>query len=121
VYTQIGGAGAGEAAVERLCEEILADPVMRAYSAQTDMSRLKTHQRAFLTAALGGPNAYSGLTIRQAHAGRGVTETAFDGVVAHLVATLGELVVPAGLIPQIVAALARLKSDIVGAEPNRAG
>jgi len=38
-------------------------------------------------------------------------------VVAHLVATLEELAVPTDLIPQIVAALAPLKSDIVGAEP----
>jgi hemoglobin len=81
------------------------------------MSRLKAHQRAFLIAALGGPDTYSGLTIREAHAGRGVTEAAFEGVVAHLVATLEELAVPTDLIPQIVAALAPLKSDIVGAEP----
>ena len=119
VYEQIGGAGAVEAAVERLYEKILADPDIRGYYAQTDLSRLKAHQRAFLTAALGGPDTYSGLTIRQAHAGRGVTEAAFDGVVAHLVATLGELAVPADLIPQIVAALAPLKPAIIGAEPGR--
>jgi hemoglobin len=119
VYEQIGGAGAVDAAVERLYERILADPDIRGYYAHTDLSRLKAHQRAFLTAALGGPDTYSGLTIRQAHAGRGVTETAFDGVVAHLVATLGELAVPADLIAQIVAALAPLKPDIIGAAPDR--
>jgi hemoglobin len=120
VYEQIGGARAVEAAVERLYEKILADPDIRGSYAQTDMGRLKAHQRAFLTAALGGPDTYSGLTIRQAHAGRGVTEAAFDGVVARLVATLEELAVPADVIPRIVAALAPLKSDIVGAQPGRA-
>ena len=117
VYEQIGGAGAVDAAVERLYERILADPDIRGYYAHTDLSRLKAHQRAFLIAALGGPDTYTGLTIREAHAGRGVTEAAFEGVVAHLVATLEELAVPTDLIPQIVAALAPLKSDIVGAEP----
>lgn len=120
VYDQIGGAGAVEAAVNRLYEKILADPDIRGHYAQTDIGRLMAHQRAFLSAALGGPDTYSGLTIRRAHAGRGVTATAFDGVVAHLVATLGELGIQADLIPQIVAALLPLRSDIVDADPVRA-
>jgi hemoglobin len=47
--------------------------------------------------------------------GVGVTDSAFDRVVEHLVATLKELAVPSNLIAQIPATVAPLRSEIVAA------
>jgi hemoglobin len=43
-------------------------------------------QREFFAAALGGPQAYSGLSLTQAHAGRGITPRHFNRFVQHLLA-----------------------------------
>lgn len=114
IYEQIGGSASVGAAVEIFYDKILADPSLAAYFAGTDMARLKGHQRAFITAALGGPDSYTGRDMGAAHAELGVTSDAFGSVVGHLVATLTELQVPAEVIEQIGAKLAPLESQIVG-------
>lgn len=113
VYEQIGGASSVSAAVDILYGKILADPSLLGYFADTDIGHLKAHQRAFITAALGGPDSYSGRDMGSAHAGLGVTKEAFDSVVGHLVATLTDLEVPAETIGQVGAKLAPLESQIV--------
>ena len=113
IYEQIGGAGSVAAAVDIFYGKVLADPELNDYFADTDMGRVRAHQRAFLTAALGGPNAYAGRDMGTAHAGLGVTESAFDAVVGHLAATLTELSVPDDVIAEIAGALLPLKSEIV--------
>ncbi|HEY3942069.1 MAG TPA: group 1 truncated hemoglobin [Acidimicrobiales bacterium] len=115
IFDQIGGAGAVGTAVDIFYEKVLGDPQLRGYFAGTDLALLKRHQRAFLTAALGGPDAYAGRAMGPAHAGLGVTDAAFDAVVGHLAATLTELSVPDDTIGEIAAALLPLRSEIVSA------
>jgi hemoglobin len=113
IYDQIGGSPSVSAAVDLFYEKVIGDPNLAAYFEGVDLGRLKGHQRAFIGAALGGPEAYQGRDMGAAHAGLGVTDADFDAVVGHLVATLGELGVPAVTISQIGDALAPLRSDIV--------
>jgi len=113
IFDQIGGAAAIEAAVDIFYGKVLADPDLRGYFAQIDLARLKRHQRAFLTAALGGGDAYAGRSMGPAHAGLGVTDAAFDAVVGHLAATLTELSVPDEIITEIGGALIPLRPEIV--------
>ncbi len=77
------------------------------------MSRLKAHQRAFITAAIGGPQLYAGRDLALAHAGLHISHAQFDAVVGHLVDTLAGLSVPGEVITQIGATLTPLRSDIV--------
>ncbi|MGH3417371.1 MAG: group I truncated hemoglobin, partial [Actinocrinis sp.] len=69
IYETIGGAGAVHAAVDDFYARLLADPRLAPFFAEIDLRRLKTHQRAFLTAALGGAQLYQGRDMAAAHAG----------------------------------------------------
>jgi hemoglobin len=79
------------------------------------MTRQKSHLRAFVAAALGGPDVYAGRDMRTAHAHLRVTPAAFDRVVEHLAASLGALGVPVATIGAIADKLAPLRTQIVAA------
>jgi hemoglobin len=113
IYDEIGGADAVAATVEDFYARVLGDPDLAPYFDGIPVPRLKAHQRAFIAAALGGPTAYEGRTMAEAHEGLGVTPEAFAAVVDHLVATLTSLDVPEATIAEIGAALAPLEADIV--------
>ncbi|MBO0767072.1 MAG: group 1 truncated hemoglobin [Solirubrobacterales bacterium] len=115
IYDAIGGEPAVNAAVESFYEKVWADPDLLEYFATADRERLKGHQRAFLTTALGGPTAYAGKSMAEAHKGRGISAAAFDRVVEHLVATLKELGVGEDTVSAIGAKLGPLKPEVVEA------
>ncbi|HVT70902.1 MAG TPA: group 1 truncated hemoglobin [Trebonia sp.] len=115
IYDSIGGADAVRAAVDDFYSRVLADPQLAPFFVDTDMTRLKSHQRAFIAAAIGGPELYAGRDMGAAHAGLGISDADFDAVVGHLVATLTGLGVPEETIGQIGAALVPLRADIVTA------
>jgi hemoglobin len=81
----------------------------------TDLNRLKAHQRAFIAAAIGGPEIFQGRDMASAHAGLGIAGTDFDAVAGHLVDTLTGLGVPEETIGQIAGVLMPLRPDIVTA------
>ena len=113
IYEQIGGRDAVSAVVDLFYHRVLADPLLSGYFVGTDMGSLKSHQRAFITAALGGTRSYAGRSMTAAHAGRDIDKTAFDAVIGHLAASLVELGVPEEVIGQIGAKLAPLEAVIV--------
>lgn len=117
IYEEIGGAAAVGAAVDGFYDKVLSDEVLAPYFEGVDVVRLKSHQRMFIGAALGGPNVYMGQAMGPAHARLGVTSEAFDTVVGHLVATLEELGVPGPTIEAIGAQLLPLKAEIVTSAP----
>jgi hemoglobin len=77
------------------------------------MSRLKAHQFAFLSQALGGPKRYSGASMRDAHSILAIEQRHFDSVAVHLVETLRELGVPEDIVGRIAAAATPLSGQIV--------
>jgi hemoglobin len=91
------------------------DPALAGYFHGVDRDRLQQHMTHFLMAALGGPQRYSGRGMAVAHARLRVTDTAFDRVVAHVVAVLESLEVPAEWITEVGAAVAPLREPIVTA------
>jgi hemoglobin len=113
IFDEIGGAPSVKAAVDLFYSKVMEDPSLAGYFDETNMASLKSHQRAFIAAALGGPAMYAGRSMAEAHAGLGITGDAFDTVVGHLGATLTELGVPGPTIGTIAGALAPLKTDIV--------
>ena len=64
---------------------------------------MKSPQRAFIAAAISGPEIYSGRDMAAAHEGLGITNQDFDAVVGHLVATLDIGSAPVPLRAEIVA------------------
>jgi hemoglobin len=83
-----------------------------------DRDRLGQHMADFLMAALGGPQSYTGREMAAAHAGRQITDDAFDRVIGHIVAVLEGLQVPAEWIAEIGAVVAPLRDPIVTAPPT---
>lgn len=82
------------------------------------MARLKDHQAAFLSQVLGGPQQYSGLAMRAAHNGRGISDADFNRVAGHLADTLRAAAVSEELIAEVLARVASLHDHIVTATPE---
>ena len=80
-----------------------------------DRDRLERHMSHFLMAALGGPKRYTGRGMAAAHAGRYITDEAFDRVLGHVVAVLRELGVQQDWIAEVGAAVAPLREPVVTA------
>lgn len=115
LYERIGGEPAVRAAVERFYERVLADPLLQSFFSGTSITRLKAHQFAFLSQALGGPRQYSGATMQEAHSRLSIEQKHFDAVAVHLVETLRELGVSQELIGSVTDAVTPLAGQIVNA------
>ena len=64
-------------------------------------------------AALGGPHAYTGATMREAHRGRGIGQEHFDLAAGHLIAALSAADVPDKTISHITGLIGPLAEEIV--------
>jgi hemoglobin len=115
IYDEIGGKDGVAVAVDTFYDHVMSDDMLAPYFDATDMRRQKSHLRAFLAAAIGGPQRYFGRDMGAAHAGLSITDDAFDRVVGHRVTTLTGLGVAPATIRVIGGALAPLRSRIVGA------
>jgi hemoglobin len=117
LYERLGGEAAIDAAVEIFYQKLLADDQINGFFEGVDVERQAAKQRAFLTYAFGGPNRYTGRTMRAAHAKAvtaGLDDTHFDAVVEHLAATLRQLGVAADLTEEVVAIAASTRDDVLG-------
>ena len=113
IFDRIGGDDTVRAAVDLFYDKILDDPSLVGYFDGVDIPHLRVHQRAFISAALGGPEEYSGPSIRSIHAGLRVTDAAFDAFVVHLTATLKELGVQGASFGAVVEELTPLRDEVV--------
>jgi len=116
LYQRIGGEAAVNAAMDDFYIRVLSDPMLAPFFEKTDMARLKGHQFAFLSQAMGGPRKYTGATMQKAHSRFSIEQRHFDSVAGHLVATLQSLSVSEDIISEVVAALTPLASEIVNTE-----
>lgn len=116
IYDEIGGAPAVDAVVNAFYQRLVADPALSSYFAGKDMARLKAHQRALVTVALGGTSQeYTGRMMGPAHDGLGITAAAFDAVLDHLMAVLAGAGVRPVTAAKIEAILQPLRADVVQA------
>lgn len=117
LFEQLGGEAAVDAAVEIFYRKVLGDERINRFFEGVDMDKQAAKQKAFLTFAFGGPNNYTGLDMRQAHARlveQGLDDSHFDAVVENLAATLTELGVPDELIGQVAAIAETTRADVLG-------
>ena len=113
IYAQVGGQEALTAVVDDFYERVLADPELAAFFRGTNLPRLKGMQVEFFAAALGGPDAYTGRSMKDVHRGRGIEQHHFDLVAKHLTEALQAAGVPPDTVDTIIAAIAPLSDDIV--------
>lgn len=117
LFTDIGGEGAVNAAVDIFYRKVLKDERIKRFFEGVDMEKQAAKQKAFLTMAFGGPHNYSGEDMRKGHAhlvAQGLNDTHFDAVMENLGATLTELNVPAHLIAQAAAVAESTRNDVLG-------
>lgn len=117
LFDKIGGSAAVAAAVPLFYQKVLTDDRLSHFFTGMDIERIESHQKAFLTYAFGGPNNYSGRSLRGAHQSLaekyGLTNTHFDAVIGHLAATLAELNVPSELIAEAGAIAESTRADVL--------
>lgn len=112
-YDRMGGAPTIREAVDRFYELVLADAELAPYFTDTDLAQVKRHQVLLLSQVLGGPTAYDGRALGDAHRGLGITELHYDKVVDHLVGVLVDLGADDEAIAAAGSVIAAVKPDIV--------
>ncbi|MGZ5000728.1 MAG: group I truncated hemoglobin [Methylomonas sp.] len=117
LYERLGGEAAVNAAVDIFYDKVLDDYRINRFFANTDMEKQIEHLKTFMTVAFGGPNNYTGRSLRDGHARlvkMGLNDSHFDIVMEHLGATLQELNVPADLIGEAAALVESTRNDVLG-------
>jgi len=117
LFERIGGDEAVEAAVDIFYSKVMADDLLKPFFVGVKMDQQSFMQRLFLTGAFGGPQAYTGRSLREAHKKlveeQGLGEEHFGAVAGHLLSTLEDLDVPADLIQEVMTIAASTHDDVL--------
>ena len=113
LYDRLGGKDGITTVVDAFVARVGGDKRINGYFASTDLTKLKMHMVNQICEATGGPCKYQGRTMKQTHAGMGVTDAAFGALVEDLVATLDQHNVGKAEKEELLGILGPMKSDIV--------
>ncbi len=116
LYDDVGGAPAVRAALDAFYSRALADATLGPFFLGVDIERLKMRQEAFFAAALGGPAAYAGRSLSDAHRRtrrRGANDDVFDHFLAVFGRVLVDIGVPAGSIGEWLAVFDGARAQIL--------
>ena len=113
LYDRLGGKDGITSVVDTFVGNVGGDKRINGYFASADLAALKTHLVNQVCEASGGPCTYQGRTMKQTHAGMGVSDAAFGAVVEDLVAALDHHKVGKTEKDQLLSVLGPMKSDIV--------
>lgn len=112
-YAQLGGAPGIEAIVDDLLLAILEDDRINLQFADADIIRLREKLIEQLCTESGGPCTYTGLTMHESHAGRGIDQAQFNALVENLIDVMTKRSVPVGAQNRLLKRLAPMYRDIV--------
>jgi len=115
IYDRIGGTPALTVVVSDFYRHVLADDALKGKFEGVDLERLERRQVEFFAAALGGPDPYTGASMKDVHRHLGITAGQFGLVAGHLTAALLAAGVPQATTDEIIGAIAGLADDIVSA------
>ena len=115
LYEKYGGKATVEKVVEQFYKLNLKDERILKFFKDIDLEKLKKHQIAFVSIALGGPNDYSGRDMKAAHANMGLTSEHFDAVVENLTSAVFELGVSETDIGKVCEVLEGFRDKIIQA------
>lgn len=118
LYHKLGGKAAIDAAVDAFYVKVLADERIKHFFDDVSMSRQHNKQKAFLSAAFGGPEPWTGKDMREAHKNLpDLNDTHFNAVAENLQKTLEEMKVPKDLIDQVMAIAGSTRDDVLNRPP----
>ena len=113
-FERVGGMVGIDAVVELFYDRLVGDPEVAPFFDRVNLRRQRGHLKVFLAAALGGPNAYQGRELGEAHAHLGITDHHVDLVGGHLAAVLAGLGVSPALIDEIASAVDGMRDALLG-------
>ncbi|WP_082500682.1 group I truncated hemoglobin [Agreia sp. Leaf244] len=115
MYERLGGHDTVKVAVAVFYTRVLADPLLAPYFEGIDLARLRSHQAAFLSVAMEGPDVFAGRPLSEAHAGLEVAGEAFDAMIEHLEFALVDVGVDAGDVAELVSRVRSFRDLVVTA------
>lgn len=118
LFQRLGGSSGISALVDDIVAEHMDNPVVRArfqpYLDTPDkLSAIKRHTCAFLEAGSGGPQQYSGRTMREAHRGMNINATEYVAVLDDILTALRKHGIDEQTQRDVLAIAYSLKGDIV--------
>jgi hemoglobin len=116
LYDRLGGYDAVAAVVDDFVGRLIADKQFERFFAghsNDSKKRIRQHIVDQLCAAAGGPCVYTGRTMKDSHAGMGITDAEWDAAAKHLVASLDKFKVGEQEKKDLLAFVTSLKADIV--------
>jgi hemoglobin len=113
-YERIGGESAVMEIVTEFYKRVVADPELSVFFVHTDIERLLSMQREYVTIALGGPGTFAESRLRDAHAGRGVRGRHFVRFLDLFLETMRERGLSAGDLDRILDRMAIASTEVIG-------
>jgi hemoglobin len=121
LYDRLGGKSAIAAVVDTFVAKVAADARINKKFARTNIPRVKTELVDQVCAETGGPCAYTGRSMKEAHRNMGVTEGEFNALIEDLTYALNAFKVPSREQNELLTALGSMKGDIVEVHTNATG
>jgi hemoglobin len=116
LYKRLGGYDAIAAVVDDFIGRMATDPQLSRFfvgHSTQSLQRIRQLVVEQLCAAAGGPCYYTGRSMKESHAGMGITQAEWDTAVKHLTATLDKFKVGGKEREELFAAIGPLQADIV--------
>lgn len=101
-------------------QNVLGDPMLQPFFADTSIEKLEKMQVAFFTIALGGAEPESTINLADAHRGRGIQRKHLTRFTEHLMATLREVGIEEDRAKRVYERIATYTPEILG-DPSEDG
>jgi len=113
LYERLGGLQTITQMVDVFIEVHPSNPTVNQHFEHSNMSRFRDKFIEFICNISDGPCEYTGDTMLLVHGGMNLNETEFNGSVNLMIAAMDEVGISIGVRNQLLARLARLRSDII--------
>lgn len=115
LFDRVGGEQGVKNLVRSFYDRVLRDPELAPFFEDASIDHLYAMQYEFFAAALDGPVKYSGLSVHQAHFGRGIGRDQFARFVNHLIDTLQSWQLSDHEIHSMISRVNTYADDVTGA------
>ena len=110
---RLGGERFVDTLVATLHDKIMADPVISRFFSASTPERVMAMEREYVTVSLGGTGGLASSKLREAHAGRGITEAHFHRFLDIFVETLRHHDVAEEYIDHAIDRMAIASTDVL--------
>lgn len=126
LYERLGGVYAIATVVDAFIEKLLVNdtlntnPAIREARARVPKAGLKFHVTALVCQVTGGPQAYTGRSMKEAHRKLNITEREWDAMVHDFVEVLDQFKVPKAEQGELLTIVGSTRGDIVTTQRHAA-